>query len=559
MPKKRTPTYGQKLCSPAHPSLSSSRSKDVSHSLASSGTTSGNSVNDQIQRLRLSERPSSSSAEYGTSPQLLDQASNPSLPPSVRNALQLPDAPPPRPRPGLRVTRGRRGPAGPAAPQSWLTNSHERLRVKRQGDAVKGGQAGINVGSLPDAYFPQEGSLLATTLKAIARNWEWHKVYDQYYLATIQVRYKEALLNYLVRFGQHGIDRSGLEILFQDEHELENGTGAEGLTHLELATSIGNPLRLSDLKVLLSLKKTRIAKDDPVDVTPESWDDGEDLLRGPSGMGRFDTLTHLSLSHPNTAATWKGLLDVAPCLATITHLSLAYWPYPTLAPNSKTAYRETPQGTVSYGAASIYSAYERDMNEVVPILHRLSKSTYCLRWLDLEGCYPWNLALASKEIDWFGSWRALETVKISQGWLPECFQSDPDERAWRNVLFASDEVDPRNAGRAQLVEWAAVETESSHLETLANWNIATRQIVKDADDVDPQLQTVTEGQRAYWPNATALPSPSAEDGPRTARVNFERGWDSWWIADAIKEVYHSPAAVSYLSTRPKAIAHSDYF
>ncbi|KAM0800956.1 hypothetical protein BDR22DRAFT_776664, partial [Usnea florida] len=339
----------------------------------------------------------------------------PSLPPSLRSILQLPDVPSPRPRPGLRVTGRVRGPAGPAPPVSWL---ERRGRASGQmiGSAhVLLEETSAKTEQLPGCFLPNHGSLVHTTLKALAMNWDWHVEYDQYYLATIPVRYKEALLSYIARYSDGGTDKAGLDVLFQDDTELEDATGVDGLTHLDLSRSIGHPLKLKQLKDLLGAKKTGLVGDQTSNIESESWDTPA-LLDSPSGLPKFYSLTHLSLSHPKTAATWKGLLDLAPHLATVTHLSLAYWPTPTMSPNSATAYRESPQGNVSFGASSFYSSLDNDWSEAASILRRLSRSAYCLKWLDLTGCFPWVQALQYDQIDYCRAWRALETIKIGQGY-----------------------------------------------------------------------------------------------------------------------------------------------
>ena len=543
MPKKRLPTYDKKPSTPTHPSLSSSKLKDASHSLTSSETSVGNSVNAQIQKLRLSER-SPSSIESRASQQAFDPGSNPSLPPSLREILQLPDAPAPRPRPGLRVTRGRRVPAGPAAPQSWLKGNQERLRQEEKRSQSTREGLPIQVEGLPGAYLPDHGSLLATTLKALAKNWDWHKEYDQYYLATIPVRYKEALLHYIGEYSKHCVDRDGLQLLFQDDSELEDGTGAEGLTHLDLATSIGHSLKFSDLKALLSTKESASLPGGDAGVLPESWDEMETFHHGPSSASHFSTLTHLSLAHPPAYATWKGLLSLAPHLSTITHLSLSHWPTPTLSPNSKTAYRDTPAGSVRYGATDFYSALDQDWSEAASIIRRLSKSTYCLQWLDLTGCHMWIRALAYPEIDWTGAWCALETINVSQGWVPACLREGSDGRAWRIVYYSWEGDKAQPAARQMLKDWVAVERSTILLERHVNANIASASATAQGLDWEAQQPWVDRVDRSHWQDDADIASlhrhtsSSTSEQPlrRMARIMFDRGWDAYWIKDAIEEI-----------------------
>ena len=529
MPKKRASFYATKPSSPAHSSLSSSgKPKDASRSLASTASPTGNSVIDRIQQLRLSQGSQNARA----SSDVLNAGTSPTLPPSLRHILQIPDAPPLRPRPGLRVTGRMRGPGGPVAPPSWLkrrdngTSSQARLRTPRHdGERTK-------LERLPGSFLPEEGSLIATALKALARNWGWHVEYDQCYLATIPVRYKEALLHYNACYGANGIDKAGLEVLFLDETELEDATGAEGLTHLDLATFTGNSLKLNELRDLFGAKKAIASVDEDSDPTPESWDAPE-FTAQPSALPRFHSLTHLSLSHPDRRATWKGLLDLVPHLTTITHLSLAYWPTPTLSPNSTTAFRETPQGNINYGARNFYSAFDDDWSEAASILRRLGKSTICLKWLDLTSCHPWVQALGYKQIDWFGGWQALETVKVGQGWIPDCFKEGSDKLAWLQIYRLSPgytSIEQRN----QLLDWVQFEHKTGRMESFVNALIDRAK--NKADEVENEElrreQNVSDWNsdwRHLAPDRPAL-------GYRSSRVVFERDWDDRWIAEAIMDL-----------------------
>ncbi|KAL2047390.1 hypothetical protein N7G274_001411 [Stereocaulon virgatum] len=528
MPKKRAAAYATKPSSPAHTSLSpSEKPKDASHSLTSRAIPTSNSVNDRIQQLRLSQGSKNARA----SSDVLNPSANPTLPPLLRDILQLADAPPPRPRPGLRVTGRMRGPAGPVPP-SWLnrrdngTNSQARLRTPRHDTARAQRER------LPGSFLPEEGSLIATTLKALAGNWPWHTRYDQYHLATIPIRYKEALLHYIAYYNAPGLDKAGLEVLFLDESELEDATGAEGLTHLDLATFIGISLNLGEVKELFSANKATASTTEKQDAIPESWDTLEFRFQ-PSSLSRFHSLTHLSLSHPSSTVKWKGLLDLAPHLMTLTHLSLAYWPTPTLSPNSTTAYTETPRGAVPYGARSYYSGFDGDWSEAAFLLRRLGKSTICLKWLDLTGCGYWVPALYHKQIDWFGGWQGLETVKVGQGWIPSCFGKDSDKRAWLQIYrqapgYAS--VEERN----RLREWVQLERRNLHTENMVNARIdhARKQAIGSGPEQLGEERVVGDSNNDW---RHAAPDRSAL-GYRCSRVVFERDWDDEWIREAIVDL-----------------------
>ena len=527
MPKRRIPKYDIKPSIPAHPSLSSSgKPNDAAHSLGSDISSNGNSVNERLQQLRLSQ----GSQHARASSDVLSPAANPSLPPPLRNILQLPNAPQPRPRTGLRVAGRARGPAGPVPP-SWLLRRENRPNNITDSRTNPARRETSRDERLPGSVPLNERSLRAITLKAIAKNWDWHLQYDQYYLATILVRYKEEILHYLRCYSPQGIDRAGLELLFLDDTEVEDATGAEGLTHLDLSTFIGNSLKLTELRHLFSVKKVvELAEDS--ESPPESWD-APGLVAQPSGLSPFHSLTHLSLAHPSpTTSSWKGLLDLGPHLTTITHLSLAYWPTPTLAPNSKTAYRETPQGNVNYGASNYYSAYDNDWSEAASIIRRLGRSTYCLKWLDLTGCYPWVKAL--ERLDWSESMQALETVKIGQGWIPECFKDNFDERAWHRIIYRVSISDDTIAARrrADALGWAHIEAETLSLETNINARISAN-MEHSSSQVAPQPVREHRNGDSEWKDMS--PEPSSRIKFRSTRLVFDRGWNAWWIRKAIEE------------------------
>ena len=420
------------------------------------------------------------------------------------------------------------------------------------------GDTRAKIEQLPGSFLPAHGSLIHTTLKALAVNWDWHVQYDQYYLATIPVRYKEALLSYIARYSDSGTDKAGLEVLFLDDTQFEDATGVDGLAHLDLSTSIGHPLKLKHLKGILAAKKTVPTGEETSDVVPDSWDT-PDLLASPSALPRFYSLTHLSLSHPNHAATWKGLLDLAPCLATITHLSLAYWPRPTISPNLATAYRETHQGNVNFGATSFFSGLENDWSEAASILRRLSRSTYCLKWLDLTGCLPWVRALLHDQIDWCGAWRALETVKIGQGYLPECFQDNAAETAWRDVYWRGlpySQIPPLNESdheKRQLVEWVEGERATLIMEDIVNSNI--RALMRKASTTGLHEPEGTRPEGEGFDGLARIPLVAVSAGSRSQRISFERGWDSWWIRKGVRRI----SEMELLATYPLCVFRSSRF
>ncbi|KAI9852755.1 MAG: hypothetical protein M1838_005513 [Thelocarpon superellum] len=351
----------------------------------------------------------------------------------MTSVLDVTETLPPHPRPGMRsVVRYPRRAAGPPPPPSWLTASIHapaHVRSKEKTSEVHHTKPHRTDG-LPGLQRPDEGSLLHTALKSLAQNWEWHTHYNQYYLATLPSILKSTLLGYVAVYGPDtGIGLEGLKLLFLSQDELSGATNTDEVTHLDLSGVLGRSITLQQLEHFLHPSSSTYTTRDSIsqalptlaDEPAESWEQEAPRKLIPFMTGlRFTNLTHLSLAHPAPTASWARLLRTAAHLSTLTHLSLAYWPTPCLTPNAKTTTLRSSQGPVfSYGASSIYSASDDDWVEAAGILRRLSRATYCLTWLDLEGCGSWISALKwdveGEGIEWNGGWRRVEEVIATQG------------------------------------------------------------------------------------------------------------------------------------------------
>ncbi|KAL9128628.1 MAG: hypothetical protein Q9217_002724 [Psora testacea] len=525
MPKRRNITQHTKPSSLAHPSLSTSVKEDGAHSLIPP-SSSGKSVNEKLRQLRLEQNSMQRPPLHITAH------------PSIPEILQTPQHPPLRPRPGLRVTGGRRGPAGPPPPRSWLW---KRSNVQDPIERLVRSHIKTELESFPRTDLPKTGTLFDQTFRALARNWDEHAHYDQYYLAALPVAHKETLLHYIALYSQHGIDMAGLEVLFLDAEKLEDATGAEGLAHLDLSTSVGHPLTFKDLKRFFTPKATRARKN--LAELPESWEALSPIVPL-SYQPRFHDLTHLSLSHPSSSATWKDLLDFAPHLASLTHLSLAHWPKPSLTPNSSTAFISTPSGGVSYGASNLYSEYDNDWSEAASILRRLSKHTLCLQWLDLTGCYPWIQCLSYREIPWCGAWADLSTIKIGQGHLPSCLRQNhgagltgngrcfPD--AARNPSSSEPHTSSDEKGLTpeeidELVGWAAQEKRLQWFEKDVRARIKATLDEARTGRAQEREESASSDQ---WTQTQHHIIPKT--GARTSRLEFDYGWRDRRIYEAIE-------------------------
>ena len=419
MPKQRHSILYAKPSSSAHPSLLGRHDSPK----ASSGSSTASSVNERLQRLRLEQKGSASNSSTAEAPP------SQTLHPLVRALLQVPETPPPRPRPGLRVVGGRRLPPGPRAPTSWLVQrEREKQKLPKVEVQCKHSEA------LPGFDPPRSGSLLDLCLKELASDWDFYLEYEQFYLPALLVRYKELLLYYLSRYSPRTLDRQSLDVLFQIEKDVEGATGTEGLVRLDLSTAIGSSLSFRDLKQFCTLPKSADLPTGTVNSTstdstsnnnddvPDSWDESPPLPSTINSLSTsFHTVTHLSLANPGPDITWSSLLSFLPHLPILTHLSLAHWPKPSLSPHSTTAYIDSPSGPVPYGQSNYYSVYDNDWREATSVVRRLAKSALCLQWLDLTGCWPWVRCLRLPGIDWSGAWGALEVVKIGQGWVPDVY------------------------------------------------------------------------------------------------------------------------------------------
>ncbi|KAK3044559.1 hypothetical protein LTS18_000948, partial [Coniosporium uncinatum] len=273
---------------------------------------------------------------------------------------------------------------------------------------------------------PENRSLVQQTLKSMAQSWSFIVEYEVYNLATLPVALKSALVSYLTLYGpEEGVGVEELKVLFSTQ--IEGSTGHEELRHLDLTGFVGVRLALADLtrwctkgaedasglmqrlaitpddsgEQLKTSSSTSMVSSTKTQQLPppiaDSWEDALELSSLPVlssfAPARFANLTHLSLAHPQKAS-WKDLLAFTPHVPTLTHLSLAYWPPPTMTPNAKSAVVEAKNGQrVSLGGSNYYGVLDGDWEEAANILRRLSNITYRLKHLDLEGCYEWLPAL----------------------------------------------------------------------------------------------------------------------------------------------------------------------
>ncbi|KAL0933173.1 tafazzin [Colletotrichum truncatum] len=418
MPKKRHQSRYSKPQSTAPASLGASASASSSVQSQLKG------VNELLADLRRSSLASSSR-------NTAISVATPTVPPALRQILQIPETPPPAPR---RVPRfdasGRRVPPGPPPPRSWLsrTSSNASRYSSAHANVARGAVQG-----LPGTYEPDKGSLTDLLLRKMALNWDFQKDYDRYYLYTLPSRVRASLVKYVGMWHDAGLSASDLRnILVPPVMDEEDGEQVQqdpeelvslnnNIYFLDLTGSIGYSMTMKELTDVLFPQKLA----DVSETVQDSWD----MVEAPSPPPRLlPNITHLCLAvtpgaHSNgPGVSWKQLLTLAAKLPTLTHLSLAYWPEPSITPNAKFATIVSPEGrTQQYAGTGAYShTLDDDWSEAVIQLRKLSRSLYGLEYLDLTGCGAWFKALMANvdndKVDWNGPWGKVSTLKLRYGY-----------------------------------------------------------------------------------------------------------------------------------------------
>lgn len=374
------------------------------------GADSSPSVNERLSELRRLEGKDAAAKRR----QLAESVNQRSVPPDAQRILGVSESAPPKPRKGInsRARDRLRGTPGPAPPKSWSkgvavvregwtgglvirgrrkahANESERdrpkelLRFARLTATLEDNQI--------DGQPPRLGHL---AFRTVAKLWDEFDEADYPALVEIPLPLRLRLLSYIVHYGPP-ITAAALEALLQ---------GSDAVYQLDLAGLIGHRgLSLRKMqKFLEQYQQTTPRKSD--DTVVDSWDAEDSLeaaLQPSLSLGRFSQLTHLSLSHPNAGgASWKDLLSLTKHTPQVTHLSLAYWPRPTLTPNLSTATVSTPtRQEVSAGGSNYYSTLDSDMEEPASLIRQLSGNLLCLQWLDLEGCADWLPAFARLAVE----------------------------------------------------------------------------------------------------------------------------------------------------------------
>ncbi|GAP87281.2 putative tafazzin [Rosellinia necatrix] len=449
MPKKRhQPKYSKP------PSVAPESLRLSSPSQLGSPEHHDRSVNELLATLRRSTL-NPHAAQAGPS---FSAVAAPSVPPTLRHILQLPEPPAPAPRrPQRRDLNGRRPPPGPPPPRSWVALSRPQHALPSD-IARDGACSGIRHWPMPGTGAPAEGSLVDMILRRIALDWAEQRDWNRFYLYKLPSRLRAALLAHVSEIYSPGVSVTDLRLVLtgpSEEELAEYGleppdvnTLNSDVFYLDLTSSLGKSLHLKELhEFLFGSRKVAVPTKDSVQ---DSWDAPVPI---PGPVDLLPNLTHLSLAiDPNStlSVSWKQLLTLSGKLAQLTQLSLAGWPEPSLTPNAKLAKFISPTTgrSVQYSGTGPYShTLDGDWTEAILVLKRLSRLLYSLEYLDLTGCCDWARALREESdgeftvdfVDWAGDWGKITTLRLNSGY------GLTDDSPNTEVLRFADWVDEASA------------------------------------------------------------------------------------------------------------------
>ncbi|KAJ8099936.1 hypothetical protein POJ06DRAFT_254950 [Lipomyces tetrasporus] len=342
------------------------------------------------------------------------------------------------PVPAAPARRTRRTFAGPPPPPTWLAQERSNFAVapgKRHRQRIDLYAAMTHMRSQPQfqkyreernilgknlppapisslsELLPRQGSLMHWCLVRLTRDWEFNVVYLQHYLPMLEPTMKMVLVAYLGRYSQNGIGPQGLRLLFDPkyiscDYEEEDDDDADKYAELEESeddielsvddsndhiTSLDLTFQIDDSNLSLAMLAKFIApKQSSSPVL--SWQHALPTTRA------FPFLSALSLSHPSTSSPtklWSTLLSLLKSNPTLIALSLAQWPIP---PDMFYSSPDTQ--------AQIYPA-----RSCISTLRSLSKTSFCLKWIDFSYC-SWLDEQVIMSAEWTNGWRNVRTLVL---------------------------------------------------------------------------------------------------------------------------------------------------
>jgi hypothetical protein len=283
----------------------------------------------------------------------------------------------------------------------------------------------LSITTVNSERLPKAKSLQHFVLKNLSQNWSFFQEYEKHNIHLLPLGMRSSLLEYISLYGPKcGINKSTLKLLFQ-------GDDLEHLSRLDINGILSSEFDFVHLYRYMTKAKAFTEQVDSSNaessnstISPETstWEEQmQKLTLRPPPSKPFSNLTRLGLGNPGKYASWAQLLTLAPHLNILTHLSLAYWPTPCLAPTVPAArYQVLKLPAFEKLRAMTYNEVYRlvcqttehdftrrieEFKEAAQVLKTLSHHLYRLEYLDLEGCFGWLPALAWRE---YGRIRPLE-------------------------------------------------------------------------------------------------------------------------------------------------------
>ncbi|KAL8720947.1 MAG: hypothetical protein Q9225_002274 [Loekoesia sp. 1 TL-2023] len=223
-------------------------------------------------------------------------------------------------------------------------------------------------------YFPgtevvPKASLLDRSLTSLAQNLNTGMVASHLAIFDLPLHLKEHLLSYIAVYWLPGITIAELQALLIDPDQSGDSSNipSSQIRSLDVSHSIGSSIYFGDLSKTFMLP----------------------------------FLTHLCLAHPGPEVSWPSFLTFIETVSGLTHLSLAYWPKPTVGTEDSEDIDESIAPSLA--------------------LRRLSESLTKLQYLDVEGCNDWRQAFLMSfdcGLEWAGSWKHVHSLNLSQGPMP---------------------------------------------------------------------------------------------------------------------------------------------
>ena len=424
MPKKhRQPTFRIKPQSTAPHSIRSPAPERTSHHGGiEEAEDDSPSVNELLTRQRFEAASISQfqAAQYSNRSQI-----SRSVPPSLREVLDLPEVTSPKPRrlnpqPGLRMRRI----PGPPPPQSWLDTNHSSTREQHASRTAPSDNAlERQCMSQASISLPHKGSLAYMCLKGLVQTWSDKSEDEKQDYVMLYPHLKEALLSFAGICETHSPAAQMLQYLFPSSDQVcddpNRSTDREQELSFDLNNTINSTFSMKQVgrKLVTRARPTTVFRqcqereDDMID----SWDSIPEAhqiaLSSPGVPVRsirprliFPSLKSLSLAiRPENSqyASWAELLEIVDALATLESLSLAWWPKPSYVRyfHQTSSIRRGPASVSPMNRmfalipdASGVRGTDQEWEEATRILRTLSRSLYCLKKLNVTGCYPWLAA-----------------------------------------------------------------------------------------------------------------------------------------------------------------------